>query len=484
MSSTTNASNTQTGGVTTDPASQDATDYGVYIDGNGYFRGYAWADSGGWVSFYDGISTTAYTQTASDYSLPASTITYPQDQSTLKNVNQIIGRSTDADSDVNYTRISIYDRNLGLYYTGTGFSVGTEQWLTTTGATVASTTEWYYLAPTWQEGHNYTIRSRATDVAGNEEHTDSITFTYNTTSGQAGSIYVSNPSYQTNANYKIYYPNTSAVATNGYLVVDFPEEYRLNPWISGSDVILSNQSSSITSSSDVFNRATKTITSTITGGSVGANDLIEMDINNLRIHNPTATGSYTINMYLYDNTDALLESGSGVLVLNRPYQQIEMTAEVQQSLQLSTNSGSINIQVDPDVQQGQNWVGTGGIVSDYSNLIVQTNANNGYNLQVKLSGFTATGTAVLDGSGTPANQITSTSGARLTNENNFSFALGNSGSTTTSQFTNVSVQISGAGLAGPTNQNIDSIYYYLNVDHTLPNDIYKGSVTYTAIGNF
>lgn len=52
---------------------------------------------------------------------------------------------------------------------------------------------WYHEAPVWVDSHNYTIRSRAMDLAGNEEHTDAITFTYDVVNGSEGSIYVSNP---------------------------------------------------------------------------------------------------------------------------------------------------------------------------------------------------------------------------------------------------------------------------------------------------
>ncbi len=63
MSSNTLADNTQTGATIIDPISQDNLNYGVYIDTNGYFRGYAWSETAGWVSFYDEIYTTAYTAT-------------------------------------------------------------------------------------------------------------------------------------------------------------------------------------------------------------------------------------------------------------------------------------------------------------------------------------------------------------------------------------------------------------------------------------
>ena len=180
----------------------------------------------------------------------------------------------------------------------------------------------------------------------------------------------------------------------------------------------------------------------------------------------------------------LIEYGTGSITITAPYQQIEVNIQVDQSLQISVDSGSVALQVDPDVQLGQNWAGTGGVVTEKSAVEVKTNANNGYSLLIKLAGNTATGSAVLDGSGTSANQITSSTGNRVTTENNFAFKLTNSGATTVDDFTNASTAISGAGLSSPTNTNIDNIYYYLNVDYTTPSDDYKGTVTYTAVGSF
>ena len=332
--------------------------------------------------------------------------------------------------------------------------------------------------------NSYTIRSRATDTAGNEEHTDSITFTYNTITGSEGSIYVSDPSYRTNADYNIYYPTSTPILVNSYMVVDFADEYRFSPWIADSDVTLSDTGTGITASSDSFDRANKTITSTVTAGSVASGSIVLMEIDNLRIHNPSATGSYVINIKFYNSSHALIDSGSGIVVLNAPYQQVQLNAQVDQSLQIAVDSGAVALQVDPDVQLGQNWTGTSGLVTEKSAVEVKTNANNGYSLMIKLAGNTATGSAVLDGSGTSANQITSSTGNRVTTENNFAFKLTNSGSSTVDNFTNSSTTISGAGLSSPTNANTDNVYYYLNVDYTTPSDDYKGTVTYTAVGSF
>lgn len=255
------------------------------------------------------VASTGFTI---DTTLPSSTILYPQDTAILKKVESITGKSTDNIS-VDSTRISILDQGTGLYYNGSDFSVGTETWLTTTG-----TTSWYYAAPIWVNGRNYIIRSRAMDTAGNEEHTDAITFTYDTINGVEGSVYVSNPAYMNNADYKLYYPNTAPVPTNGYMTIDFTDVYKFSPWMEETDITFTNTSNTITSSSDLIDRTNKTITTTITGGNVPADDMIELSINNLRIHNPSQAGSYNLVIKLYDNIGSLLESGSGMITIVEP----------------------------------------------------------------------------------------------------------------------------------------------------------------------
>lgn len=212
--------------------------------------------------------------------------------------------------------------------------------------------------------------------------------------------------------------------------------------------------------------------------------MLELEINNLRIHNPSVTGSYNLPIKLYGAGGVLIETGTGTIILEQVYQQIEVSIDIQQSLQLSVDSGAVLLEVDPDVQYGQNWDGTGGLATEKTDVTVKTNAQLGYKLMISLVGNTATGSALLDGTMNTGNQITSTNGDRVNTENNFSFAT-NSGSYVIGEaFTPDSTQISEAGLSTPTNQNTDEIYYYLNVDYSLPSDTYKGTVTYTAVGEF
>ena len=175
---------------------------------------------------------------------------------------------------------------------------------------------------------------------------------------------------------------------------------------------------------------------------------------------------------MYNNVGGLIEYGTGEIILTESYQQVEVNVDVQQSLQLSVDSGSVLIEVDPDFQLGQNWDGTDGLASEKTDVTVKTNAQSGYNILVSLAGNTATGSAVLDGTTNTGNQITSTTGDRVSTDNNFSYSVASGSLATGTAFTSSPASMSGAGLSTPTNTQTTSIYYYLNVDYTTPSDVY------------
>ncbi len=159
--------------------------------------------------------------------------------------------------------------------------------------------------------------------------------------------------------------------------------------------------------------------------------------------------------------------------------EVQINAQVLASLQLEVDSGSVVIQVDPDVNDGSNM--SGGIVTDKTTTTVNTNNLAGYKLQIQLEGQEVSTGAQLDGTGAGNDvAISSTSGA-TTIENNFGFALNDPNITTVTKFENVATDIAGSGLATPTNSDTEDIFYYLNVDYTVPADNYQGKVTYTAV---
>jgi len=98
----------------------------------------------------------------------------------------IQGTASDSLSDVDFVEISI-QRSGGMYWNDTGWQTG-EAWLETIGAS-----NWQYdFAP--EDGETYTVRSRATDNAGNEETTLG-TSTFNYASTGPGAPEVSSPTH-------------------------------------------------------------------------------------------------------------------------------------------------------------------------------------------------------------------------------------------------------------------------------------------------
>ena len=88
----------------------------------------------------------------------------------------ICGTATDADSAVQTVQVSIR-QGAGNYWNGTTFGSATEVWNAATG-----TTTWNYgfASGSFPANGSYTVRVRATDVAGNIETPVSATFTYDT----------------------------------------------------------------------------------------------------------------------------------------------------------------------------------------------------------------------------------------------------------------------------------------------------------------
>lgn len=112
-----------------------------------------------------------------DTTQPASIVTQPADGATLRVAPTIAGTAADATSGIAQVNLSVRAVASGLYWNGAAWGSG-ELWLSAVG-----TTGWTYagLAPAWADGATYTIRSRASDVAGNiETPVQGANFTFDT----------------------------------------------------------------------------------------------------------------------------------------------------------------------------------------------------------------------------------------------------------------------------------------------------------------
>ncbi|MCX6031067.1 MAG: hypothetical protein NT169_17440 [Chloroflexi bacterium] len=113
-----------------------------------------------------------------DTTRPTSALSRPADGTMLRIAPAIEGVAADATSGVSQAAVSIRATATGLYWDGAMWVVA-EHWLAATG-----TTAWAYTGsqPAWATGAAYTLRSRATDVAGNAETPGpGVSFTFDAT---------------------------------------------------------------------------------------------------------------------------------------------------------------------------------------------------------------------------------------------------------------------------------------------------------------
>ena len=153
---------------------------------------------------------------------PASTTTFPAASASYNAAgwaagcapDGICGTATDADSAVQTVQVSIR-QGAGNYWNGASFSSAIEVWNTATG-----TTSWNYgfASGSFPANGSYTIRVRATDVAGNIETPVSATFTYDTVAPALPSALASSPAGPANDNN----PEITGTAEAGSTVRVYP----------------------------------------------------------------------------------------------------------------------------------------------------------------------------------------------------------------------------------------------------------------------
>jgi hypothetical protein len=134
----------------------------------------------------EAASTRTFTY---DATAPASTTAFPADSEPYNASGWdagcddpgLCGTYSDATSGVAEVEISVR-QGTGNYWDGTGFTSATEAWNDTT----LTGGDWDYALDSsdFPADGNYTVRVRATDVAGNTSSPSSLTFTYDTTAPQ------------------------------------------------------------------------------------------------------------------------------------------------------------------------------------------------------------------------------------------------------------------------------------------------------------
>lgn len=103
-------------------------------------------------------------------------------------------------------------------------------------------------------------------------------------------------------------------------------------------------------------------------------------------------------------------------------------------------------------------------------------------LRVALSGYTATGSAVLDGASNTGNQLLS--GDAFNTENRFGWALtGTAATAFINAFgTLASPADTGISSTGRIENDQNDVFYFLNINYAQPSDVYRGSIIFTVVG--
>ncbi len=244
-----------------------------------YWRIKFWDDDSG-----EGVWSSQTATFSLETQEPSSKILYPRDGDDLSALPKIIGTASDAQTAVDFVRVSIKDLTADKWYSGTGFVATSEVWLLADGAE-----NWTYISPVWTNGGRYTIKSRATDTAQNEEKTASATFTFDTTNGERGSVSAESIRIADTTNYIVYFPVSIELNTGDKMEVIFNSgAYAFTGSLAESDITVQSASGSISGSVDLVNSTGTTVVSTITG-SVAVGDVLEMRFSNNKVKNPAST---------------------------------------------------------------------------------------------------------------------------------------------------------------------------------------------------
>lgn len=253
-----------------------------------------------------------------------------------------------------------------------------------------------------------------------------------------------------------------------------------------ADVTLSASTATF-NATETFDTTAQTITSAVTGSSGGA-ETITVTIG--ATHQLTLPSTYgqTAIFFSTNNSGGTVTNSGYALV---PHDNtVSISAHVAEALILSIDDTTINLSVDPSINDGRDF-------SQKNTLAVSTNAADGYVIQARLQdvfGASGTGNARLANG---SNYITS--GDAVSTENRLGYIAYNSDASKsqaqllaendTEYFSNLDSNLKIAdgvsNVAGTiTNSTVHTVYYGLNVDYTVAAGDYSGTITYTALPSF
>lgn len=288
-----------------------------------------------------------------------------------------------------------------------------------------------------------------------------------------------------NTTYSIVFTPSTPLNNGDKIRLTFPSAYTTSfANLTSGDIDITG--TNIASATHSFNATSNQLTSTLTVSSGSVSTPVTITIGDTGgamndLENPSTSGVYGIGIDTYDSTDALVDQGIATVGIGNT---VSVTAVITEALIMTLSNTSVNLNVDPSVNNGQDK-------SQSTTLSVSSNAANGYTISSNLD----------NGDGSNQNRLkNATAGTYIaaysdgvTTDNYFGYKAQNDSlstnsaengfaATATTVYTDVAV--TAMGHTAPINTKSHYINYDLNVDYLTPAGNYTGVVTYTVAGSF
>ncbi len=288
------------------------------------------------------------------------------------------------------------------------------------------------------------------------------------------------------------FTNGADIPAGGEIVVTFPEEFTMGDIADATgELTLTDDGSTLTV---VTADLTSKVLTIVAPSTIAANSEIVLSLTtNVIDQNPSLAGQYGIQIMSKDDEGTTIGTGIGYALITDS--TVTITATVQEALIMTLDDTSVNLNVDPSVNNGEDY-------SQKTLLNVKTNAANGYKIQAQLQDSDTN--ATLKNGTHNINTGSVYDGASYT-PNTFSYVAYNDDETkdkaglksdiesangtgtfqaSSSDLSLYNGTASGVGFASNTNSQDHTIYYILYVDYQTVAGIYSANVIYTALPTF
>jgi len=286
-------------------------------------------------------------------------------------------------------------------------------------------------------------------------------------------------------------PAASALAEGDVISVRVPSDMTIGTFAAG-DATFASSATSIAGGTIAYDTVSQEVTYTLDSDDViDVADTVTVtfpDNDAAFVTSPATAGQYAFSIRMDDTDGTVLATGAALLAVSN---DVAITATVQEALVLTIGDLSINLNVDPAANEGRDY-------SQKTTLTGKTNAQSGYKIQ-----------GALDNTASSTNELYNTDashaltgGNPTTTENTFGYAAynadviktqaeiaseaGSGAAAFAASAANLGLYTGSGDIeaVAPTNEQIHTVYYIVNVDFLTPAGKYEGTITYTAVPTF